>query len=274
MKQPGPFRQSLAKVLLTKSPAHCLATMEGERRAGSKVMRRGTLVDQLIYGKHNYHVVQGVYKSGPRKGHQWEDWTSPDARQMVEDMAAKGITACLGNELEAAHAIAGRVRSVLLTAGFDPKTFNVQTPLAWTAPNGIDCVGEPDVWVNNGTSCPTIDTKCGDNGSPEWLADHVRNQYWHLQGAAYQQALQTITKRSWLPEHWILVAEPEAPYAVTFEPLSEEYMQQGRELWALALDRFKTCCERNEWPEYQRGAISPSQRARFAHNKDMGRNDF
>lgn len=263
----GRFRQSHAKTLLRKSPAHLLHELTEERRKPTNAMRRGTLIDQLVFGQRNYHTVSATYASGPRKGEQVTDWTGGDARAQRKDAEERGQIAVLEHEIDAAREIAGGIRAVLLREDIELADCLVQTELEWDGPHGVACRGTPDLYYvhrdgdGNLICIDTIDLKIGENADPEWLDNHVYAMGWHIQGAAYQEAVHAQAAAHGHVRrgtHWLLVAEVDGPRCITFQPLSEAYMDLGREDWSRACAIWQQCVHTGVWPEYEPRPIHPS----------------
>lgn len=266
------LRQSIAKELVTKSPEHVRQIIEGEMtRKASKQMKRGTIVDQLVFGGANFQVVDAKYKSGPRKGQPCADWTATEARAQRDEIEKTGMLAVLPHDLEKAQTIAGRVKSVLLAQNFDPKHCHLQNTLTWTTALGVEAEGTPDfdhVVVNRtpdelGNTPPkrvdTFDLKVVENCNPDVLDKVVFDYGYDIQGAAYQEAVHknwsTVQERGM---HWLLAIEAESLVAVLC-PLSEAYLELGSLRWERAQRIWVRCLESKEWPGYKSRYLVPPQ---------------
>lgn len=254
------LRQSIAKLLLTECPLIALQALEGERRHGNKAMRRGTLVDQLVFGGAQYEVVSEVYKSGPRKGQEATDWTGTAAREKRDAIEARGYVPCLPAELEAAQELAGRIKAELLLAGLDLGKCTIQETMQWQTPLGVAAEGTYDAAfaIEGGNLIHTIDLKVGEDANPEKLDNQVDAMMWDMQGAVYQEAL-TVTRGSF-GSHWICRVDANTKI-VGLYPLDEGYMHLGLKKWEAAQAIWRRCVEKNEWPQYARRPIRPSKRA-------------
>lgn len=264
------FRQSLAKTLLGKSPAHVAWELTEERRKATSKMNRGTLIDQLVFGQTNYHTVTAPYASGPRKGQPAEDWTSKAAKDERAAAEERGQLPVLQHELDNAREVAGGIRAALMAEDIDLSTCVVQHTIQWDGPGGVKCEGTPDLYFvhRDEEGAPicvdTIDLKTGDNANPEWLDGHVHAMGWDIQAAAYQEAVHSLfPEANQRGQHWLLVAECEGPRCITFEPLSSAYMDIGYSRWTKACLTWKQCIETGVWPEYPKRPISPSRSVMF-----------
>lgn len=254
------LRQSLAKLLLTECPAIVRATLDGERRAGSKAMRRGSLVDQLVFGCAQYEVVEPRLKSGKRKGEISTNWLTEEAKEMKAEVESRGFIPCLEHELDAAHDLAGRIKAEMILQGL-PLTggkFELQRHVQWSTLGGVAAEGTIDaVWLDDRWA-NTFDLKVGESCNPDHLDDQVDRMFWDMQGAAYQEACGAVFKRQ--GRHWIIRADADSKL-VGIYPLSEGYMGMGAGKWSAAQRIWQQCLVSNEWPQYKRRAIAPSQRA-------------
>ena len=268
------LHQSIAKELVTKSPEHVRQIIEGElKRKESKQMRRGSLVDQLVFGGANYQVVDAKLKSGPRKGQPADDWMGTEAKEQRAEILSRGMLPVLPCELEKAQVVAGRVKSILLEADFAPERCRTQHTLTWTTNLGVAAEGTPDFYHvlssrdaghgpdGLGNTPPvrvdTFDLKVVESCNPDYLDKHVADMGWDIQGSAYQEAVHknwsTVQQRG---NHYVLAIEAESLVAVLC-PLSEAYLEFGKMRWERAQHVWRTCLESNSWPGYKSRALIP-----------------
>jgi hypothetical protein len=282
------FRQSIAKDLVTKSPEHVRQIIEGEmKRKESKQMRRGSLVDQLVFGGANYQVVDAKLKSGPRKGQPADDWMGTEAKEQRAEIISRGMLPVLPCELEKAQVVAGRVKSILLEADFAPERCRSQHTLQWTTGLGVEAEGIPDFYHvlsygrelydpqryhadrehdrtkpdELGNTPPvrvdSFDLKVVESCNPDWLDSHVADMGWDIQGSAYQEAVHanwsTVQQRG---NHYILAVEAESLVAVLC-PLSEAYLEFGSIRWQRAQRIWQECIETNTWRGYKSRPLVP-----------------
>lgn len=264
------LRQSLAKTLLSECPAFVKLELDGERRAGTKVMRRGSLVDQLVFGGAQYEVVQARLKSGTRKGELATDWKCKEAQDMRDAVEAKGWIPVLSHELDSAQELAGRIKAELILSGIDVGKCVLQKTLEWTTPLGVEAQGTPDViMMVDANTAHTIDLKVGDSANPRFIAKQVYTMGWDLQGAVYQEAVRATYGTSIGGQHWICRADPRTKL-IGLYPLSPVYMVLGLKKWEQAQAIWKQCLATDEWPGYPRDAIEPP---RWAVHEGIGYDD-
>lgn len=259
------LHQSLAKILITKCPAIALKWIE-EDEEESNPMRKGSLLDQLVFNEPNYHVVVAHLKSGERKGELATDWKGSEAKAIRKEMQAKGMTACFQHELDAAQSLAGAVRARLLEAGAELRGNMCprQLYIEWETEHGVPAGGTPDLIILHGSDpdnplrADTVDLKRTD-ANPEWLERQIDNMCWDQQGVAYQEAVH----RHWPTtqgrgQHWILAADPKAQ-DVQLYPVGEQYMAIGRAKWQKAQIEFERCVASGEWPFYASRTLNPPE---------------
>lgn len=242
------FRQSYSKTLLNGCPGELKAMLDARRRA-STVMDRGSVVDQLVFGRGNYHVITAKYKSGPRKGEPVESWT-PDAKA-EQDALADGRPCVFAKEEETLKAAAGRVRYELLQRGIDLESPDVvsQEEVTWLGRDGTPMTGTPDIVVRNAQL--TVDLKYGEEINPHALRRLIWSMCWDIQGAAYQEAYGFKGGT-----HAIARANAHCFVMVTLSPLAlrvgHERLDHARSIW-------RECIINGEWPWWKDCTVDPPQ---------------
>lgn len=250
------LRQSYAKTLLTECPALVRLALDGERRAGSRAMRRGSLVDQLVFGGAQYEVITATLKSGPRKGQAATNYQCKEAQEQRDAIEQRGWLPVLESELEVAHELAGRVRAELILAGIDIGQAALQETIQWDTLDGTAAEGTPDIIIRNERYAHTIDLKVGESANPDKLDSQVDSMFWDMQGAVYQEAVSA--KYGTHGQHWILRVDAESKL-VGLYPLSESYISIGRAKWSAAQRIWNQCVRDNNWPGFARRPIQPTQ---------------
>lgn len=254
------LRQSIGKVLLSESPAVAKRQYDEGLKA-TRRMQRGTLVDQLLFGGAQFEVVEARLKSGPRKGEVAEDWKGAEAKSLKEEIEARegDWFAVLPKELESARELAGRARARLLEQGLDINAAKCmrQHTLEWNSL--VPCEGTPDtiVLMEKSGRVDTIDAKLTD-ANPKRLFGHIYEQGWHIQGAAYQEACNTLRSGfgANFGRHWILAID-EKHDCVSLVPLSSAYMELGRRDWSDCQRIWARCWDTGVWPDYSQNEAVP-----------------
>lgn len=261
------LHQSIAKRLCEVSPAHVRAELDGEViRKSSKRMGTGTLVDQLLFGRPDFHTIDAKLKSGPNKGKPATNLQCSEAREQAEAARERGQIPVFAEELEAARLAASRIRARMYMAHIDLEKCSIQPTLRWTSSLGVECEGTPDAleFLSSLGACDTIDLKLGFSANPKRLDDHVFDMGWDIQGAAYREAI-----RMNYPEtedrgaHRLVVCEPDGINAISIVPLSLAYLDIGRRRWEYAQAIWEKCQRTNVWPEYEGRPIMPTRRVHW-----------
>ncbi len=208
------LHQSLAKVLVQDCPAVGKAQYDAESRAPSRAMERGTLVDQLVFGGANFHVIDAA------------DYRTKAAQQARDAARESGMVPVLEHEFEPARHLAGIIKSKLLMEGIELEKCDKQRTIQWNTAY-LDCPAEgtPDLICGR----DTIDLKVGHTADPNRLEHHLYDMGWHIQGAAYQEAVGQGGR------HWLVCAETKSgANCVSVCQLSPAYLEIGLRAWRKA----------------------------------------
>ncbi len=106
-----------------------------------------------------------------------------------------------------------------------------------------------------------VDLKSSVTADPRRLGRVAADGGWHLQAALYRDVLREITGHDAAPVH--IVVEKTAPYLVSVIRLDDEALAVGRRAYEQAIDIYKRCAERDEWPGFGTG-IHPLGLPRWA----------
>ena len=253
------LRQSYAKVLASDCPAILKAQLDAESRAPSRAMEKGTLVDQLVFGGANFHVIDAA------------DYRTKKAQTARDEARESGMVPVLADEFEPARKMAGNIKSRLLMEGIDLEQCEKQKTLQWTSAEGVECEGTPDLFIG----AITIDLKVGHTANPDKLEQHLYDQGWHIQGAAYQEAVTFVAgskgRAAMYGRHYLVCAETKSGAdCITIAPLSPSYIDLGMRAWRRAQAIWVQCWTTNEWPEYTSRPLQPTKNAMFREYGGVG----
>jgi hypothetical protein len=250
--------QSIAKVLVTQCPAVARYQLDHpEEKKPSREMNLGSLVDQMVFGGAGWHTIDA------------DSYRTKKAQQERDAAYERGQIPVLAKDVEDAQRLAGRIRSRLMEEGIDLQNCRKQERLEWTSPSGTLCAGTPDLALLHESEWVTVDLKVGARTEPVYLGNHVVDQGWHIQAAAYQEAghgLYPHTQRR--GRHLLLAAETGGTQMVQLHPFSEMMMDMGRHAWVRAQQIWIACHVSGEWPEYPSRELMPSN---WAYESEMGR---
>jgi len=248
------LHQSDAKNLVMECPAIAKAIYDQEQRRPSRAMERGTLVDQLVFGGANFHVIDA------------DSYRTKKAQTERDEARESGMVPVLAEEFEPARRLAGAIRARMLGEGLDLEQCEKQKTLQWTSAEGVECEGTPDLFIMQGQI--TIDLKVEHTANPDKLEQHVYEMGYHIQGAAYQEAV-------WQwgggqpnclggGRHYLVCAETKSGAdCITIAPLSPAYIDLGMRSWRRAQAIWVQCWTTNEWPEYTSRPLQPTKNVMF-----------
>lgn len=272
------FRQSYAKTLLIEEcPALLRQQVEDDNKIGSRAMQAGSLIDALVFDQDDkYEIVDARYRSGEREGEVCTDWTSKDAREQRDAIAAQGLLPVLECELAAAmptaEAISERIRKLAIErAGPDQEWFK-QQEVEWTSALGVKCRGTPDIMIveeiRPGVArCYTIDVKHTAFMQQKRFERQIYAMCWDVQGFAYGEASEQHARDLGYEdvrhvEHWI-VATSSVHHGLpaVARQLTDPYMAVGKKRWERAQREWQELLDSDHWPGY---AEAPAMPPRFA----------
>ena len=242
------LHQSTAKVLVMECPAVAKAQYDQEQRKPSRAMEKGTLVDQLVFGGSNFHVIDA------------DSYRTKKAQEERDTARDNGMIPVLAEEFEPARRLAGSIKSRLMMEGLDLEKCDKQQTLQWITDEGVAAEGTPDLAFE----VDTVDLKVGFTANPDKLEQHVYEMGYHIQGAAYQEARRSHLKSDRRGRHWIVAAETKSGAdCITIAPLSPAYIEIGMRAWRRAQMIWVKCWETNEWPEYTSRPLQPTKNVMF-----------
>jgi hypothetical protein len=159
-------------------------------------------------------------------------------KEQAAEMAAAGIEAVTGSDMELALAMAGAVRShqaaaELLRHGQAEQSF------WWDDPDTeMRCKCRPD-WLNGAV----VDLKTTTDASPRGFAKSVATFRYHVQASHYLSGLGV--------DRFLFIAVEKAyPHPVAVYALDTEALQLGNELRQRDMRVIADCRATNEWPGY------------------------
>lgn len=257
------------------------------KRTPTKAMEDGALVDQLLYGGHTYCEVDAcTYRSGPRKGEQFEaeDWTSADAQEQRKAARERGQICALRHEVDAAMLQKQSLIDALLDEGIDlvskhSRMMGGTVPLAsdksvppdpdiytqpkilWTSPDGVKCEGTLDILiVRADMRWSIVDTKLSARADAEWAEKQTVDMGWHVQAWAYREAV--IQGLGLDPDKFdgyaLAICEKRSGLAMSaVHWLEDMFLHCGEKEWDLCKARWAEALVTNEWPGVSGGKIYP-----------------
>jgi hypothetical protein len=271
-----PFRQSMAKVLLTKSAATLKHQLDGGEHKHSRSQDNGTVMHQLVLGGRWYETLS------------YPNYRTKEAQERRDDCHKRGITPVLKHEIEPFEQFAGAVKLYLLDEfGVDLSNKNAvaadeyaiaERRVEWT--HRVDnadgstfrhlrCEGTPDL------VCPprriVFDLKFGEGMSQEDRERQVYSMAYDVQAAAYLEAIErapdfarddmTSYGECEFPYKYVLLCGDPETQLITHHELSEAFLAVGKDRWSKACDQYARCVDSDVWLYYPSGRLYPPPKA-------------
>lgn len=249
---PSPsFTQSLAKVLLEKSPLHAWYSHprlnSDFREDNDRKFDVGNISHKLMIGRGKEIVVLDEY----------DDWRTKDARAKRDEAAEDGKIAVLGKHFSLADRMVRAAREQLeirhLGHLFVDGMGEVVT--AWREQGEFWCRQMID-WLTH-DRYTFVDYKTTDMSvAPHGLGRMMVNAGWPIQAAMGERGLCAIDGDA--PRRFLFVVqETDAPYCLNVVEMSEAAMMMGHRQLSYAFDLWVECIKTDRWPGYPPEIISP-----------------
>jgi hypothetical protein len=238
---------SIAKVLLSESPLHAWhAHPRLNPNYIPSVDRKfdvGTVVHRILLQPEQANHVAVVDAL---------DWRTKAAQAVRDQAREDGNTPLLIGEWQRVQEMLTAVRDQINRLDVDPLPFyagKAEQTICWEDERtGALCRSRLD-WLHDGMGCVAdLKTTKASANPLEW----GRRTLWSIgadvQYAAYKSAVMSITGSE--PDMRFIVAESQPPYAISVVSLAPSAAELGEAKWNAALDIWKRCLERDEWPAY------------------------
>jgi hypothetical protein len=241
--------QSVAKILLEKSPAHArlahprLNPLSGPEDAGYEANR--------IIGNAAHALMLGRGKQIMRL--EVTNFRTAKAQELRDEALDAGLIPILPHHYETAEQMVEVGRHELKMRGIDLAECDTEVVIAWKddLPHGgfwfrsmIDAITRDRLTI--------FDYKTGGmSAAPHAVDRKMMMDGVHIQAAFHEWGLDTL-----FPEgagrrmHWFVFQENAAPYALTAFPLSEEWLTMGRKAVARAASHWCHWLHAGTWPMY------------------------
>lgn len=249
------FSQSLAKVLLQRSPEHVFRAhpkLGGKFRVMTDAMRLGSLADAATFGGlGDWEILDA------------DTWRGGLSKRLHE--ARMGERVCLEHEAATADREANRVLTAVARLGLTVS--QTQLGIAWEAAVPIRvggdmahqqptlCCGRPD--AVDSRQRIILDLKRTRDANPRVLDRHIARMGWHIQAAAYTEAMREFTEHEY--RHVIIAVDE---HDVVPREIAGEYLEAGRRDWHRARIEWAQCLMDQHWPGYV-DAILPAEMPRW-----------
>lgn len=182
--------------------------------------------------------------------------STTEAKAFVADVQARGLvpikSAAMAEVDEMARMLErhSEAHELLTAEGGVP-----ELSMWWDDPmTGIRCRGRID-WHFERDGVPyNVDYKSTADAGPHAFARSCAEYGYHVQGAAYEQALRVLTGAE-LTVTKLVAQEKKPPYLVAVYTFAEWDLSIGLDKWHEALRQLAWCRENDEWPGYAGGEL-------------------
>lgn len=215
---------------VARSPLHLRSCLDGEEKASTSALEKGTAVHALLFGTKTVTFYPGAV----RRGKEWDGFKA----------AHEGDCILTATEYEKAMRMAERVSNhkdaMWALDGVREKT------ILWKY-LGRECRSTPDVFSPEMGFVTELKT-CA-NADPQRFTWQALRMAYHAQLAYYMEAVAQSglgTPRS----AYVVAVESTAPYPVTVLRLTDRALDAGQRMFRLWFERFLACEQANAWPAY------------------------
>lgn len=244
------FTQSLAKLLLERSPLHA---WYAHPRLNSKFKPDddtkydiGNIAHTLMIGRGKELVVLD----------QFEDWRKKEAQALREEAAGNGKLAVLGKHFMTAQVMVLAASNSLHDAGCADafNKGNGEVVITWE---------EDGIWFRSMIDWRSTLPLCYDYKTTEMsVAPHsigriMANAGWDVQAAMQERGLEALALLERNTKFRFVAQENKPPYAVTVCELGEGAMTMGRKKLQAAIHIWRHCMKTNRFPGYPNEIIVP-----------------
>lgn len=246
--------QSIAKILLAKSPLHAWHAhprLNPDFRPDDDTkFDVGNIAHKLLIGRgKEIELLEG-----------FDDWRKKEAKEKREEAAMVGKIAVLGKHYALADRMVKAAREQLELRG-------LENLFADGHGHGEVCVAwqEGPIWLRQLidwlSSDATIfaDYKTTDmSAAPDGLGRMMSNMGWHIQASMGERGLDIVDpdnagRRTFL----FVVQETEKPYALNVVEVSEAWLTIGRQQLGRAVEMWADCMSTDRWPGYPSEVVMP-----------------
>lgn len=248
--------QSIAKVLIEKSPAH--ARIEHPRLAppatADEPAEKYDAAKAIGNAAHALMLNRGKLVAEA----QFDNFQSKIAKEFRDAPENVGKTVILSKHLTRAIEMVKAGRKQLETMGLG-KMFvggQAEVMIAWK---------EGDLWFRSlidwlsADATMVVDIKTtGLSCAPHAIAPMMEKAGWHLQSAMHERGLNVLDPCGAGRRKFRFVAiENEPPFALTVVELDEHWLTMGRKMLDRAVTHWSLCLSAKEWPAYPAEILRP-----------------
>jgi hypothetical protein len=240
--------QSIAHILLTKSPLHAWtahpklggAQLESGDEDDTPPKQAGKVIHKLLLGKGPEIALLAA-----------DNWRLKASQEWKKAALAEGKVPMLARVYDEIVASVETIKGNLALFGYE-LTGQSEVAVEWDehGEHGpVRCRGMMDhVIFERGK---IYDVKKIISAHPETCGKHTCDYGYYIQDAAYTSAFEKLRPEfAGRVQVEYLFVEVEPPYAIYPAPLDGELRDLGRRYWERAVLVWERCLRRNDWPAY------------------------
>jgi hypothetical protein len=236
--------QSIARTLVTKSPAH--AWVEHPRLGGqpsepTKATDQGEIIHRLLLGRGAEVEVL-----------PFDNYRKKAAQEARDAAREAGRTPMLEREYEGILAASTAIVRSLAALGVVLEGES-EVAIEWeeAGQHGpVLCRGKLD-HLKIGAKATIYDVKKIESADPRSCSNNAYSYGMDIQGAAYTSGVEKLYPEfAGRVEYIPIFVEIAQPYAVVPGPLDAVLQESGRRRWARAINLWESCLRADRWPSY------------------------
>lgn len=245
--------QSIAKVLLAKSPLHAWHAHPrlnpDYRHDDATKYDVGNIAHSLMIGRGKDVVVL-----------EFDNWLTKASKEVRAVAASAGKLGVLSKHYRRAEAMVRAAREQLelrdLGDLFAEGHGHGEVVTAWQ---------EGDVWMRQMIDWLSDDGRAfadykttGESAAPHALSRKMVNDGWAIQAAMGERGLDVLDKKNAGRRRFLfIVQEDEKPFALTVAEIGEGALTMGRKQLDMAVTIWRHCIETDRWPGYPTDIARP-----------------
>jgi hypothetical protein len=204
----------------------------------------GHAVHTAVLEPHKFAVEYAVWEEGRRAGKKWESFCA--------EADASGLTVIKQDEFETAMAMRDSVRGFGLAMHWLARGTKEVT-MQWTDPALKRAFKARADWVTEIDGVPwVVDLKSTRDCNPFRFGSQSYQLGYHMQFALYADGYYYMTGK--LPKFAVIAVESKPPYEPAVYTVPNDVLSQGREDYALLVQKITECEKSGKWPPAQEAA--------------------
>lgn len=235
---------SIASILCKETPAHAWVNHPklnpNFRREEKPHFDLGTIVHELLLEGHTDSLV----------AIDADNYRTKIAQEERDAAYAAGKTPILARELPRITEMVDAISGQLALHEADPPLFTdgqAELTLMWEEPGGVVCRSRVD-WIRDDRAALDDLKTTGRSADPAKCSRSIFDLSYDVRAAFYLRGCEVLGLGS--PEFRWCFIETEPPYALSVLSPPADVLTIGRKKVQYAVDLWRRCLERNEWPAY------------------------